>query len=88
MTVSIRIVKGRDSTISLPGANITSAELVGENLRLPIDGRGEVLIITAASIASVPVPQVADGVFPCYISIDGDQRIPCEVLVNPERPLL
>jgi len=88
MTVSIRIVKGRTTSVSLPGRTIETAELLGSGFRLLLEHELDSVIITEEQTLEIPVPRRVNAVFDCVLLLNGTDEIPCGVVANPERPNL
>jgi len=88
MTVSIRIVKGRTTSVSLPGRTIDTAELLGRGFRLLLQSESNSVIITEEQTLEIPVPRRVNAVFDCILLLNGTEEIPCGVVANSQRPNL
>lgn len=88
MSTSIRVVKGYNSAVTLPGIDVKTASLEydGDSCDLHVDGG--VVIIRAEKIQDVPVRKSPGAVYECTLVVNGDARFPCYVIANPLRPRL
>lgn len=85
--ITVRVVKGIDTVLTLPVPAIASAALHADGRQIPLDFDGSTVIIREVNLRDVPVAKRFGAVYDCELVID-DRRIPCQVVANPLRPRL